>query len=163
MGIEIERKFLLRNDAWRVEVLRSVRMVQAYLGGDRCSVRVRIEGDEAFLNLKSKDLGAQRLEFEYPVPVVEAEQMLAAFGGQQVAKTRHYVVRGAHTFEIDVFSGDNEGLVVAEVELGAVDEAFERPHWLGAEVTDDPRYYNVALARAPFHTWPDREAFRAGG
>lgn len=163
MAIEIERKFLLRNDAWRAEAQRSVRMVQAYLGGERCSVRVRIEGEAAFLNLKSKALGARRMEFEYAVPMVDAEQMLAAFGGAQVAKTRHYVVRGAHTFEIDVFSGDNAGLVVAEVELGAVDEAFERPDWLGAEVTDDPRYYNVALARAPFSTWPDRDALRARG
>ena len=163
MAIEIERKFLLKNDAWRAQAQRSVRMVQAYLGGERCSVRVRIEGEAAFLNLKSKDLGAKRLEFEYPVPVDEAEAMLAAFGGPQVAKTRHYVVRGAHTFEIDVFSGDNAGLVVAEIELAAEDEAFERPDWLGAEVTDDPRYYNVALARNPFSTWPDRDALRARG
>lgn len=163
MGIEIERKFLLCSDAWRAEAQRSVRMVQAYLGGERCSVRIRIEGDQAFLNLKSKELGAKRLEFEYRVALVEAEQMLAAFGGAQVAKTRHYVVRGAHTFEIDVFSGDNDGLVVAEVELAAEDEAFERPDWLGAEVTDDPRYYNVALARAPFNTWPDRDAIRTRG
>jgi adenylate cyclase len=162
MAIEIERKFLLKNDAWRAEATRSLRMVQAYLGGERCSVRIRIEGGEAFLNLKSKELGAKRLEFEYPVPVAEAEQMLAAFAGPQVAKTRHYVVRGPHTFEIDAFSGDNAGLVVAEVELSAEDEAFERPDWLGAEVTDDPRYYNVALARAPFRTWPDRDALQAG-
>jgi adenylate cyclase len=163
LAVEIERKFLLRNDAWRAHSQRSVRMVQAYLGGERCSVRVRIEGDEAFLNLKSKDLGAKRLEFEYPVPVAEAEQMLEAFGGPQVAKTRHYVPCGAHTFEIDVFSGDNAGLVVAEIELAAEDEAFERPDWLGAEVTDEPRYYNVALARNPFSTWPDRDAIRVGG
>lgn len=162
MAIEIERKFLLRNDAWRAQAQRSVRMVQAYLGGDRCSIRVRIEGEAAFLNLKSKDLGARRMEFEYPVPVADAEQILAAFGGAQVAKTRHYVQRGAHLWEIDEFSGDNTGLVVAELELSAEDEAFERPGWLGDEVTQDPRYYNVALARQPYSTWADR-AIPAGG
>jgi adenylate cyclase len=162
LGLEIERKFLLRSGAWRGEVSRSVRMVQAYLGGDRCSIRVRIEGEVAFLNLKSKDLGARRMEFEYPVPVAEAEQILAAFGGAQVAKTRHHVVRGAHLWEIDEFSGDNAGLVVAELELTAEDEAFDRPAWLGDEVTQDARYYNVALARQPYSTWADRE-IAAGG
>jgi adenylate cyclase len=155
MGIEIERKFLLRGDAWRAQAQRSLRMVQAYLGGERCSIRVRIEGDVAFLNLKSKDLGARRMEFEYPVPLADAEQMLAAFGGQQVAKTRHFVERGGHIWEIDEFSGDNAGLVVAEIELGAEDEAFERPDWVGDEVTMDPRYYNVNLARVPFREWAD--------
>ncbi len=162
MGLEIERKFLLRSDAWRPEVVRRTRMVQAYLGGERCSIRVRIEGDAAFLNLKSKDLGARRMEFEYPVPLAEAEQILAAFGGAQVAKTRHYVQRGTHLWEIDEFSGDNAGLQVAELELSAEDEAFERPAWLGDEVTQDPRYYNVALARQPYSTWADR-AIPAGG
>jgi adenylate cyclase len=137
-------------------------MVQAYLGGERCSIRVRIEGEEAFLNLKSRDLGTRRLEFEYPVPLEEAEHMLAAFGGQQVAKTRHFVERGGHTWEIDEFSGDNAGLVVAEIELAAEDEAFERPDWIGAEVTMDPRYYNVNLARTPFRDWADRATLASG-
>jgi adenylate cyclase len=162
VAVEIERKFLLRGDAWRAQAQRSLRMVQAYLGGERCSIRVRIEGEEAFLNLKSRDLGTRRLEFEYPVPLEEAEHMLAAFGGQQVAKTRHFVERGGHTWEIDEFSGDNAGLVVAEIELAAEDEAFERPDWIGAEVTMDPRYYNVNLARTPFRDWADRATLASG-
>lgn len=158
MAIEIERKFLLRDGRWRAAVERSTRMVQAYLGGERCSIRVRIEGEAAFLNLKSKQIGSRRLEYEYPVPLADAEQMLVAFGGQQVAKTRHYVNHAGHLWEIDEFDGDNRGLLVAEIELDAEDEAFERPAWLGTEVTEQTRYYNVSLALSPFAGWPDRAA-----
>jgi adenylate cyclase len=153
LGIEIERKFLLAGDGWRASVERSLRMVQGYLGGDRCSVRVRIEGAEARLNIKSRTLGAVRTEYEYPLPVADAEDMLARFCPERVEKIRHYVQHGGRLWEIDEFAGRNAGLVVAELELGAVDEAYERPAWLGREVTDDPRYYNTALATTPWSVW----------
>jgi adenylate cyclase len=157
LGIEIERKFLLAGDGWRASVERSLRMVQGYLGGDRCSVRVRIEGAEARLNIKSRTLGAVRTEYEYPLPLADAEDMLARFCPERVEKTRHYVSHGGKLWEIDEFSGGNAGLVVAELELAAVDEPYERPAWLGREVTDDPRYYNTALATMPWSVWGNAE------
>jgi adenylate cyclase len=153
MGIEIERKFLLDGDGWRASTQRSLRMVQGYLGGELCSVRVRIEGAEARLNIKSRTLGAVRAEYEYPLPVADAEDMLARFCPERVEKTRHYVPFGGRLWEIDEFAGRNAGLVVAELELAAVDEIFDRPSWLGREVTDDPRYYNTALATRPWIDW----------
>jgi adenylate cyclase len=154
IAIEIERKFLLASDDWRAQVSASEYLAQGYLGGTRASVRVRIGGERAWLNIKSMTLGSSRLEFEYPIPLVDAEIMLRELAdGPVVSKTRHHVQVGAHVFEIDEFDGDNTGLVVAEVELGVVDEVFERPCWLGREVTDDSRYYNVNLARRPFCSW----------
>ena len=155
MGIEIERKFLLCGGAWRVLVQQRMRMVQAYLGGDRCSVRVRIAGNAAFLNLKSRELGSKRLEFEYAVPLPEAEQMLHEFGGRRIEKFRNLVRHAGHLWEIDEFLGDNAGLVVAEIELAAENEPFEKPDWLGTEVTHEARYYNVNLASAAFASWID--------
>jgi adenylate cyclase len=158
MAVEIEHKFLLASDAWRAAVERSERLVQGYLGGERASVRVRIGGDSAFLNIKARERGAARLEFEYPIPLADAEQMLDALSlPGRVEKVRHHVhVDGAH-FEIDEFLGDNAGLVVAEIELDAVGASFPRPAWLGREVTDEMRYYNVALAERPFAQWSAEE------
>ncbi len=160
MPVEIERKFRVRDGRWRRLVTARIPMRQGYLGGDRCSIRVRIEGDLATLNIKSCEPGAQRLEFEYPLPPGEADVLLSRFAGELVAKTRHLVPHDGLVIEIDEFEGDNAGLVVAEVELPALDHAFAPPEWLGEEVTDDPRYYNVALARMPFSAWPDRERLR---
>ena len=161
MGIEIERKFLVHGDAWRAAVERSVRMAQGYLndagavesGRQRASVRVRIAGDEAFLNLKSRELGHTRQEFDYAIPLADADALLKLCSGGLVDKTRHYVGR----FEVDEFLGDNAGLVVAEIELESADEAFDRPAWLGPEVTDTQRYYNLALASRPYARWTDQE------
>ena len=154
MGIEIERKFLLAGDAWRSQVLRSAPMEQGYLGGERASVRLRIVGAAAFLNIKSRQGGASRQEFEYPVPLEDARQMLdgLALPGR-ISKRRHHVRHAGWLWEIDEFDGDNAGLVVAEIELRSEDEAFERPAWLGVEVTCDPRYYNAALAEQPYCRW----------
>jgi adenylate cyclase len=154
MGIEIERKFLLASDAWRAEVERSQSMDQGYLGGEHASVRVRIAGQVAFLNIKSKQGGAARLEFEYPLPLDDARQLLdrLALPGR-IAKYRHYLRHAGHLWEIDEFEGDNAGLIVAEIELGSEDEAFVRPPWLGAEVTHELRYYNAALAQHPYGRW----------
>ena len=158
MAVEIERKFLLTSDAWRSEVDSSESMVQGYFGGnEQASVRVRIVGERAYLNIKGKTLGARRLEFEYPVPLADAEDMLREFAGERViAKTRHYVRHGSHRWEIDEFGGANEGLIVAEIELAAEDERFERPEWIGTEVTDEARYYNVCLVTHPYSAWADR-------
>ena len=156
MGIEIERKFLLRDASWRAAADAGTRYVQGYLGGDRCSVRVRREGDVARLNIKSIALGTTRQEFEYEIPVADAEALLASFCELRVEKIRFLVDFGGKRWEIDEFLGDNAGLVVAEVELECEDESFERPAWLGEEVTDDPRYYNVNLVQHPYSKW-DRE------
>lgn len=155
MATEIERKFLLADERWRENVERSVRMEQGYLAASPdCSVRVRVEGDAGLLNVKGATLGIVRPEFEYPVPVDEAREMLATLcGGKTLSKVRHFVHVGAHEWEIDEFEGANAGLVVAEIELAATDEHFERPPWLGAEVSDERRYYNVCLVEHPYRDW----------
>jgi adenylate cyclase len=161
MPIEIERKFLVTGDAWRTQAHRVVPMAQGYIndqaamdsGAQRASVRVRVAGDEAFLNLKSCEPGHTRQEFDYPIPAGDGRALLALCVGNIVEKRRHHVHHAGHLWEVDEFLGDNAGLVVAEIELGAADERFERPAWLGAEVTDEVRYYNLALASHPFARW----------
>ncbi|MCP5142099.1 MAG: CYTH domain-containing protein [Chromatiales bacterium] len=155
MGIEIERKFLVVSDAFKAEAERSKAYRQGYMvGSGLASVRVRISGDEARLNIKSATLGVTRQEYEYPLPIEDARHMLDELCAKPlIEKVRHYVRHGAHLWEVDVFEGDNAGLVVAEIELGAVDEAFERPAWLGDEVSDDPRYYNSNLGKHPYKDW----------
>jgi adenylate cyclase len=165
MGIEIERKFLVRGDAWRKDVDRSVRMAQGYIndqaaldsGAQRASVRVRIAGDAAFLNLKSRELGHTRQEFEYPIPVADAQALLALCVGGRIEKVRHHVHHAGFLWEIDEFLGDNAGLLVAEIELPAADAPFARPAWAGDEVTELPRYYNLALAARPYSRWSPEE------
>ncbi|MEM1411562.1 MAG: CYTH domain-containing protein [Pseudomonadota bacterium] len=153
MALEIERKFLPRDERWRAEVERSTPMKQAYLGGDGVSIRVRLAGDEATINIKQLRLGRQREEFEYPVPLEDGLRLYALAGGGKVAKTRHYVRHGGLLWEIDEFEERNAGLVVAEVELEAVDQEVALPAWIGEEVTDVDRYYNIALALEPFDGW----------
>lgn len=157
MGLEIERKFLLRDAAWREAVQESFFLRQGYLNAEqRCSVRVRACGERAWLNIKSATIGAQRLEFEYEIPLADANILLDQLSlGLVIEKTRHLVDVGGHIWEIDVFEGENAGLVVAEIELEHPDEAFEKPAWLGEEVTHDIRYYNTSLARNPFKFWPE--------
>ena len=158
MAVEIERKFLVRGADWRPQVTRSIAMDQGYLGGDRCSVRVRLDGEAAALNIKSREAGVKRLEFEYPLPVGDARELLARLAGTRITKTRHHVEVDGQLFEIDEFAGDNAGLIVAEIELDAVDSPFPRPSWLGRELTDEARFYNLRLATTPFATWNDRDA-----
>lgn len=155
MGQEIERKFLVQGEGWREQVIRSLPFRQGYLsGGEKGSVRVRIEGEEANINIKSATLGISRLEYQYPIPLEEARELLAQLCDQpQICKTRHFIHVGRHEWEIDVFEGENAGLIVAEIELSSEDEAFERPPWLGDEVSADPRYYNVSLVHHPYQAW----------
>jgi adenylate cyclase len=165
MGIEIERKFLVTGDAWREAAHKVVPMAQGYLndlaamdtGAMKASVRVRIAGDEAFLNLKSRELGHTRQEFDYPIPVEDARGLLALSVGGLVDKRRHYVQYQGHLWEVDEFLGDNAGLVVAEIELTSADAEFAKPDWAGAEVTDSVRYYNLALATRPYAQWTQAE------
>ena len=163
MGVEIERKFLLEGGAWRAAAVASQRLLQGYLtspdSGD-CSVRVRVGGDAAWLNVKSAVAGIERLEFEYAIPRADAEQMLARFCPAAVEKIRHHVPYGTVLFEIDEFLGANAGLVLAEVELPSVDAPFARPAWLGREVSDKRRYYNLHLLGHPYANWSAAE--RAG-
>lgn len=169
MGIEIERKFMVASEAWRAQVTRAQRMSQGYLvdsalvqarQGVRCSLRVRIAGDKAWLNIKSADLGIARQEYDYAIPVADAERMLRDFCNGVVEKTRHYVPHAGLTFEVDEFHGDNAGLIVAELELESVEQKFDRPEWLGREVSGRLRYYNLNLLEHPYSRWGESE--RAG-
>jgi len=167
VAVEIERKFLVAGETWRAQASRRLRMVQAYLAGPlpgiagapRCSVRVRIAGERAWLNIKSLQVGITRQEFEYPIPPDDAEAMLALAGGR-IEKVRHFVAIEGHVFEVDEFLGDNAGLVVAEIELDAEDRRHPAPDWLGREVSHLPRYYNVNLVDRPYTRWTPSE--RAG-
>ena len=154
MGVEIERKFLLRGDGWR-GLGQSTLLRQGYLSShkDR-TVRVRIAGEEAFLTIKSSNVGARRGEWEYPIPVAEAAELLDGLCEQPlIEKVRHRIQQGKHVWEVDEFLGVNAGLVVAEIELDTEDEAFDKPDWIGAEVTGDVRYLNSNLIKQPYTTW----------
>ena len=152
MATEIERKFLVQGDAWRSG--EAQRLSQGYLNRDpQRTVRIRLAGERAFLTVKGATAGASRAEFEYAVPLADAEQMLALCDGPLVEKTRYTWVHAGMTWEVDEFHGANAGLVVAEIELQSEGQAFERPDWLGREVTDDVRYFNSHLAAHPYTGW----------
>lgn len=153
MAVEIERKFLVSSDAWR-DGPPGVRICQGYLSRDKeRTVRVRLAGDKAFLTIKGESAGISRKEFEYPIPSEDAEALLDLCLPQLVDKIRHERQHGGHVWEVDEFLGANAGLIVAEIELSDADETFERPDWLGREVSDDPRYYNANLAERPWSEW----------
>lgn len=156
MGLEIERKFLLQGEAWR-SLGEPVLLRQGYLSADPARVvRVRIQGEGAFLTIKGKSEGATRGEWEYPIPVNEAAELLDTLCQPPlIEKTRRRIPVGAHVWEVDEFLGANAGLVVAEIELGSEDEAFIKPDWIGTEVTQDARYFNSNLIRHPFSSWKD--------
>jgi len=159
MAVEIERKFLLVDDSWREQATSANVMRQGYFAGPdshqpRASIRVRIDNQHAYLNIKSYELSISRQEYEYEIDRDDAEKMLATLCEKPlIEKTRYKVAVADHTWEVDVFEGDNNGLVVAEIELSSESECFEKPDWLGKEVSDDPRYYNVSLIKHPFKDW----------
>jgi len=162
MALEIEHKFLLSDDSWRNDVERTIPMKQAYLGGEGVSIRVRLAGHDstitdATINIKQLRLGREREEFEYPVPTEDGLRLFALATGGKIEKHRHLVRHGGMLWEIDEFGGRNTGLIVAEIELEHVGQPFERPPWAGREVTDETRYYNVALAQHPFDSWKDHD------
>lgn len=156
MAIEIERKFLVVGDGWR-DTENSQEIWQGYLVSDEVrSVRVRIRGEEAWLTIKgaSSESGISRSEFEYEIPLSEAQELLdsVCLSGQ-IHKRRYLHEVGEHTWEVDEFFGENEGLMVAEIELSSEEQTFEKPDWLGEEVSDDPRYFNARLIEHPFTRW----------
>lgn len=154
MGIEIERKFLVSGDGWRAQAASQTRFSQGYLSRDPArTVRVRIAGEQAFLTIKGATRGATRAEFEYAVPLADAQALLALCDGPVVEKIRHLCPHEGMTWEVDEFLGANAGLVVAEIELQSEAQAFAHPAWLGAEVTGDGRYVNANLAVSPFTSW----------
>lgn len=154
MGKEIERKFLLADESWR-GLGSGTEFRQGYLSTDPDrNVRVRTKGDRAFLTIKGRTEGITRLEFEYEIPTDDANRLLDSLCERPlIEKTRFKVELGGLVWEIDEFRGENEGLVVAEVELESEEQAFERPPWLGDEVSHDPRYLNSNLVRRPYTTW----------
>ncbi|CAN2535265.1 Inorganic+triphosphatase [Methylocapsa aurea] len=154
MGVEIERKFLVTREQWRPRN-DGVAYRQGYLSRveDRV-VRVRIAGGAAFLTIKGRAANVTRSEFEYPIPVEDAQLMLDRLCERPlIEKTRYEEVFGGHIWTVDVFQGENDGLIIAEIELGSEEEPFDRPGWLGREVSGDPRYFNSELSKRPFGYW----------
>jgi adenylate cyclase len=159
VATEIERKFLVVGEAWRAAASARIAMRQGYLTRDgKSSVRVRITDTEARLNLKAAVVGTTRLEYDWPIAREEAEEILDQLCLRPlIEKVRHHVTVAGKRWEVDEFRGENAGLIVAELELAAADEAFERPAWLGREVTAEQRYYNQALALRPYAAWSAAE------
>ena len=155
MPTEIERKYLVTGDSWRQDAGAGVAIVQGYLGSnEKSSIRIRIDGESAHLNIKSRTIGIRRSEFDYPIPVDEATELLQTLCDQPLIKKNRYPVQyQGHLWEVDVFAGDNAGLIVAEIELSAPEQSFRLPAWAGREVSDDPRYYNTCLVSHPYKDW----------
>ena len=156
MAREIERKFLVLDDSFKHEAFSKSHIVQGYICSERGrTVRVRIRDERAYLTIKGPSVngGLSRYEFEQEIPLADAQQLMQLCELGIIDKTRWLVKSGKHTFEVDEFFGDNEGLVVAEVELAYEDEPFEKPHFIGKEVTGDRRYYNSQLRVLPFNKW----------
>ena len=154
--VEIERKFLVTNRDFISESSENFRIVQGYLNSNpERTVRVRIKGDKGFLTIKGKgnDSGMSRFEWEKEIAISEAEALLPLCEKGTIDKIRYNVMQENHLFEVDVFFGENEGLIVAEIELQSENESFEKPNWLGEEVTSDERYYNAYLSNHPFKSW----------
>ena len=158
MALEIERKFLVLDDSYKHEAFSKSRIQQGYICSERGrTVRIRIREDHAYVTIKgpSVDGGLARSEFEYEIPLADAEQLMALCEPGIIDKVRWLVKSGDHTFEVDEFFGDNEGLVMAEVELSLPDEQPIMPHFIGKEVTGDRRYYNSQLRRNPYRLWKE--------
>jgi len=154
--LEIERKFLVTSEAFKTLAFGKNHIAQGYLSSHpERTVRIRIKGESGFLTIKGKgnETGMSRLEWETEISLMEAKPLLALCEKGIIEKVRYEVAFGRHVFEVDVFSGDNEGLIVAEVELSSEAEEFEKPEWIGIEVTNDMRYYNAALSQNPFKNW----------
>lgn len=155
MGVEIERKFLVDHDKWdKVEKPAGIHYRQGYLLAESGrTIRVRILDKDAFINLKSKSTNVSRSEYEYEIPLEDGKAILDSFTAIGTEKTRYEIPYANKVWEVDVFIGDNAGLIVAEIELESEDEKFERPDWVTTEVTEDGRYTNAALAKRPFKNW----------
>ena len=155
MGQEIERKFLVNNDIQNIiSETNSKYCSQTYLSSDNEKVvRIRVLADKGFITIKSKVTGISRHEFEYEIPLTDAKKMIDLFGEQVIEKTRYFIPIKNHTWEVDIFEGQNKGLIIAEIELNSEDEKFELPHWIEKEVTGDVKYYNNNLQNTPYSVW----------
>ena len=154
--IEIERKFLVKSDRFKAEAFVKNRIAQGYLNSSpERTVRIRIKGEKGFITIKGigQQGGMSRFEWENEIPLEEAVQLLALCEKGKIEKTRFEIKSGSHIFEVDEFYGENEGLVMAEIELQSETDFFEKPEWLGEEVTNDERYYNAYLSKNPFKDW----------
>ncbi len=154
MAVEVERKFLVDRAALP-ELSNGQKIVQGYIPtADKTTVRVRVKAEQAFLTLKGISNGVSRSEFEYEIPLKDAQQMLDEFCcDSKIEKIRYEISHGQHVWELDIFQGKNDGLIIAEIELSDEDEAFERPNWVAEQVTGDKRYYNSQLIASPFSEW----------
>ena len=154
MAIEIERKFLVKEKPFSI-AKRSLKINQGYIINEKSKViRVREKGDDYFLTIKGNNIGISRLEYDFPISKEDAKELIFHFCKTTlIEKTRHYIEYKGHTWEVDEFHGKNNGLIVAEIELESEDEKFEIPDWVGEEVTQDDRYYNMNLAIHPFTSW----------
>ncbi|MBU0529621.1 CYTH domain-containing protein, partial [bacterium] len=156
MNIEIEKKFLVKNDSFKNESVREIRIMQRYLASvPERSVRIRIAGEKGFITIKgiANDSGISRFEWEKEISVVDANELFTICEPGVIDKMRYIVKKRQHTFEIDVFYGENEGLIIAEIELSSEEETFIIPDWLGEEITGNVKYYNSMLRKNPFSKW----------
>ena len=156
MAVEIERKFLVKNDSFKKECFAKKTIKQGYLNSNKNrTVRIRIMDDKAFMTVKGKSntTGTSRFEWEKEIDILDAEELLLLCEPTSIEKTRFYVKNEEHVFEIDVFFGDNLGLIVAEIELKDEAETFQKPLWIGEEVTGNEKYYNSKLSKVPFKDW----------
>ena len=152
MGVEIERKFLVDHEKWKkLKKPAGTHYHQGYLLDDlNCTIRVRLAGTVGFITIKGSNSGISRKEFEYKIPAAEASELIASMARSSVEKIRYKIKFAGKLWEIDEFLGDNEGLIMAEIELKEEEEKFDKPSWIGVEVSDDDRYYNSNLAKNPF-------------
>ena len=155
MALEIEHKFLVKNNDWKKDTHKSVEYKQGYLISDeKRSLRIRVSDEKAWINIKSATIGTHRQEYEYQIPLTEGLEILNTLCEKPlIEKTRHFVTYKQHTWEIDVFTGDNMSLIVAEIELTEIGEPFSKPGWVGKEVSNDSRYYNNSLCINPYKNW----------
>ena len=155
MGVEIERKFLVDHDKWnKLTKPQGTDYSQGYLTDTPATIRVRIAGDFAYITIKGSTTGFTRKEYEYQIPVNDAHELLESFAGERVEKIRYKIPVDDVVWEIDVFKGANEGLIIAEVELDSEDHQINIPDWVGEEVTGNKKYYNSRLAKSPYKNWP---------
>lgn len=155
MGLEIERKFLVKGD-FKQFAFKHEEIVQGYLSSvPERTVRVRIKGEKAFITIKGagSESGLSRYEWEKEIPVADARELIKLCEPGVIDKTRYCIKQGVHVFEVDEFSGENEGLIMAEIELTGETDTFDKPEWLGKEVTGDNRYYNASLSKNPYTKW----------
>ena len=159
MALEIEHKFLVKDNSWQEHIKQSMEYKQGYLISDnKKSVRIRTTKNNAWLNIKSATIGTQRHEYEYEIPITDALEILNNLCEKPlIEKTRHLVPYKQHTWEIDVFKGENDGLIVAEIELDKIGEQFHIPSWIGVEVTQEIKYYNNMLCKNPYKNWKEKE------